>query len=151
MVLFQWLGIKPRQLSGTITPIHSHALLMPCIPPCCLRSPSTGPLAEPRRRTVKGSHAFHASAPKEWNRLPLSPHSSNSLTSLKKAAQNSQFLVGFQGRSKCILTVWLTIFTSDSNYYYTKTNEINALYNYATLNSQSRCPIDVLPLKPIGL
>src|SRR6218665_3372265 len=35
------------------------------------------------------------------------------------------------------------------NYYYIKTSEINALYNYANLNSQSRCPIDVLSLKPI--
>jgi len=35
------------------------------------------------------------------------------------------------------------------NYYYTKTNEINALYNYANLNSQSRCPINILQLKPI--
>src|SRR6218665_3496432 len=34
-------------------------------------------------------------------------------------------------------------------YYYTKTNEINALYNYANLNSQSRCPINLLSLKPI--
>src|SRR6218665_1977208 len=30
------------------------------------------------------------------------------------------------------------------NYYYTKTNEINALYNYANLKSQSRCPINIL-------
>src|SRR6218665_3851068 len=35
------------------------------------------------------------------------------------------------------------------NYYYTKTNEINALYNYANLKSQSRCPINILQLKPI--
>jgi len=35
------------------------------------------------------------------------------------------------------------------NYYYTKTNEINALYNYANLNSPSRGPINVLQLKPI--
>ena len=37
------------------------------------------------------------------------------------------------------------------NYYYTKTNEINALYTYANSNSQSRCPINVLSLKPILL
>jgi len=36
-------------------------------------------------------------------------------------------------------------------YYYTKTNEINALYNYANLNSQSRCPINLLQLRPILL
>src|SRR5688572_11266436 len=59
---------------STSTPTYIHALLTPYIPPRCLQSSSTGLLAEPRCRTVMGSRAFHASAPKEWNRLPLSLH-----------------------------------------------------------------------------
>src|SRR6218665_1643135 len=35
------------------------------------------------------------------------------------------------------------------NYYYTKTNEINALYHYANLNSQSHCPIIIVQFKYI--
>ena len=57
---------------STSTPTYIHALLTPYIPPRCLRSSSAGLLTEPRCRTVMGSRAFHASAPKEWNRLPLS-------------------------------------------------------------------------------
>src|SRR5688572_32167675 len=69
---------------STSTPTYIHALLTPYIPPRCLLSSSTGLLAEPRCRTVMGSRAFHASAPKEWNRLPLSLRSSTSLPSFKK-------------------------------------------------------------------
>src|ERR1043165_4209260 len=50
---------------STSTPSYIHALLTPYIPPRCLRSSSTGLLAEPRCRTVMGSRAFHASAPNE--------------------------------------------------------------------------------------
>src|ERR1043165_5929990 len=69
---------------NTSTPPYLHSLLTPYIPPRCLHSLSTSLLAEPRCRTVMGSRAFHASAPKEWNRLPLSLRSSNSIPSFKK-------------------------------------------------------------------
>src|SRR6218665_1770347 len=52
-------------------PTYLHALLTPRTPPRCLRSSGTRILAEPRHRTVMGSRAFHFSAPREWNRLPL--------------------------------------------------------------------------------
>src|SRR6218665_2946702 len=62
---------KPTYLHG--------ALLNPYTPPRCLRSSGTRLLAEPRFRTIMGSRAFHFSAPREWNRLPLSLRSTNSL------------------------------------------------------------------------
>src|ERR1043165_8838636 len=49
---------------NTSTPPYLHSLLTPYIPPRCLRSSSTNLLAEPRCRTVMGSCAFHASAPR---------------------------------------------------------------------------------------
>lgn len=81
---------------STSTPTYIHALLTPYIPPRCLRSSSTGLLAEPRCRTVMGSRAFHASAPKEWNRLPLSLRSSNSLPSFKKRLKTHYFSLAFK-------------------------------------------------------
>src|ERR1043165_6541818 len=75
---------------------YLHALLTHYIPPRCLRSSSTGLLAEPRCRTVMGSRAFHASAPKEWNRLPLSLRSSNSLPSFKKRVKTHYFSLAFK-------------------------------------------------------
>src|SRR6218665_471705 len=64
--------------------------------PCCLRSSCTRLLAEPRYRTVMGSRAFHFSAPREWNRLPLSLRSSNSLPSFKKRLKTYYFLLAFK-------------------------------------------------------
>src|SRR6218665_2023295 len=68
---------------STSKPTYLHALLTPYTPPRCLRSSGTRLLAEPRYRTVMGSRAFHFSAPREWNRLPLSLRSTNSLPSFK--------------------------------------------------------------------
>src|SRR6218665_329254 len=48
-------------------PTCLHALLNLYTPSCCLRSSGTHLLAEPRLRTIMGSHAFHFSAPREWN------------------------------------------------------------------------------------
>jgi len=88
-------------------------LLTPYTPPICLRSSGTRQLVEPRYRTIMGSRAFHISATKEWNQLPLSLHSSNSLPSFKqKAAQNSLFLRTWFSRNwkvNWIFTWWLTI------------------------------------------
>ena len=83
---------------STSTPTYKliHALLTPYIPPRCLRSSSTGLLAEPRCRTVMGSRVFHASAPKEWNRLPISLRSSNSLPSFKKRLKTHYFSLAFK-------------------------------------------------------
>src|SRR6218665_1196123 len=69
---------------STSKPTFLHALLTPYTPPRCLRSSGTRLLAEPRCRTVMGSRAFHFSAPREWNRLPLSIRSANYLPSFKK-------------------------------------------------------------------
>ena len=80
---------------NTSTPAYLQSLLTPYIPPRCLRSSTTGLLAEPRCRTVTGSRAFHVSAPKEWNQLPLSLRSSNSLPSFKSG-------------SKLIISPWLS-------------------------------------------
>src|SRR6218665_2977718 len=57
-------------------------------------------LAEPRHRIIMGSRAFHFSVPREWNRLPLSLHSTNSLPSFKKRLKT--FLLGFQVIGKLI-------------------------------------------------
>jgi len=81
---------------NTSTPPYLHSLLTPYIPPRCLRSSSTSLLAEPRCRTVMGSRAFHASAPKEWNRLPLYLRSSNSLPSFKKRLKTHYFSLAFK-------------------------------------------------------
>ena len=81
---------------STSTPPYLQSLLTPYTPPRCLRSSSTGLLAEPRCRTVMGSRAFHASAPKEWNRLPLSLRSSNSLPSFKKRLKTHYFSLAFK-------------------------------------------------------
>jgi len=62
---------------STSKPTYLHALLTPYTPPRCLLSSGTRLLAEPRYRTDMGSRAFHFSAPREWNRLPLSLRSSN--------------------------------------------------------------------------
>jgi len=43
------------------------------------------------------SSAFHASAPREWNRQLLSLRNPNSLPSFIKRLKNSLFLFGFQG------------------------------------------------------
>jgi len=63
------------------TPTYFHAILIPYTTPWCLWLPSTVPLAEPQCRTVMDFRAFHASAPKEWNWLPLSLCSPNTLPS----------------------------------------------------------------------
>ena len=81
---------------STSTPPYLQSLLTPYTPPRCLRSSSTGLLAEPRCRTVMGSRAFHASAPKEWNRLPLSLRISNSLPSFKKRLKTHYFSLAFK-------------------------------------------------------
>ena len=81
---------------STSTPTYIHALLTPYIPPRCLRSSSTGLLAEPRCRTVMGSRAFHSSSPRngiDYHFLFVAQlHILSS-----KATQNSLFLLGFQG------------------------------------------------------
>src|SRR6218665_2333776 len=81
---------------STIIPTYLHALLTPYTPPRCLRSSGTRLLAEPRYRTIVGSRAFHFSAPREWNRLPLSLRSINSLPSLKKRLKTHYFFLAFK-------------------------------------------------------
>ena len=43
-----------------------------------------------------GSRAFHISAPKEWNRLPLALRSSNALPSFKKRLKAHYFFMAFK-------------------------------------------------------
>jgi len=81
---------------STSTPTSFHALLTPYTPPHCLRSSGARLLAEPQYRTVMGSRAFHFSAPKEWNRLPLPIRSSNSLRSFKKWLKTHYFSLAFK-------------------------------------------------------
>src|SRR6218665_4120756 len=81
---------------STSKPTHLHALLTPYTPPRCLRSSGTRLLAEPRYRTIMGSCAFHFSAPREWNRLPLSLRSTNSLPSFKKRLKTHYFFLAFK-------------------------------------------------------
>src|SRR6218665_1397240 len=80
----------------TSKPTYLHALLTPYTPPRCLRSSGTRPLAEPRYRIVMGSRAFHFSAPREWNRLPLSLRSSNYLPYFKKCLKTHYFFLAFK-------------------------------------------------------
>ena len=81
---------------STSKPTYMHALLTPYTPPRCLRSSGTSLLAEPRYRTVMGSRAYHISAAKERNRLPLSLHSSNSLPYFKKQLKTHYFFFAFK-------------------------------------------------------
>src|SRR6218665_2588901 len=64
-------------------------------------------------RTVTRSRAFHASAPKEWNQLPLSLLSSYALLPSKSGSK----LFGFQGSGKVMtpFTWCLTIRTSEAS------------------------------------
>ena len=95
IVIFKLSCLTYKALS-TCTPTYLHSLLLTSnIPCCCLRSSSTSLFAEPPCRTV-GSRAFHASAPKEWNRLPLSLCSSNSLPSFKKQLKTHYFSLAFK-------------------------------------------------------
>jgi len=80
---------------STSKPTYLHALLTPYTPPRCLRSSGTRLLAEPRYRTIMGSRAFHFSA-SEWNRLPLSLSSTNSLPSFKKRLKTYYFFLAFK-------------------------------------------------------
>src|SRR6218665_2693135 len=66
-------------------------ILTPYTPPRCLRSSGTRLFAEPRYRIVMGSRSFHFSALREWNRLPLSLRSSNSLPTFKKRLKTHFF------------------------------------------------------------
>src|SRR6218665_251013 len=61
-----------------------------------LRSSGTRLLAEPRYRKIMGSRAFHFSAPREWNRLPLSLRSTNSPPSFKKRLIPHYFFLAFK-------------------------------------------------------
>jgi len=112
---------------STSTPTYLHALLKLYIPPCCLQSSGTGLLAEPRCRTAMGTRAFHATAPKEWDRLPLCLHGSNSLPSFKKRLR-TLFLHVFQG-------IWNL---STSNYIYV---HLHLLADYPRLRFTFRCDL----------
>src|SRR6218665_3668594 len=81
---------------STSKPTYLHALLTPYTSPRCLRSSGTRLLAELRYRTIMGSRAFHFFAPREWNRLPLSLRSTNSLPSFKKRLKTHYFFLAFK-------------------------------------------------------
>src|SRR6218665_1173104 len=97
-----WLPVESRirfklacltyKALSTSKPTYLHALLTPR----CLRSSGTRLLAEPRYRTIMGSRAFHFSAPREWNQLPLSLRSTNSLPSFKKRLKTHYFFLAFK-------------------------------------------------------
>ena len=78
---------------STSRPTYLHALLTPYTLSRCLRSSGTRLLAEPRHRTIMVSRAFHFSAPREWNRLPLSLPSTNSLPSFKMRLETHYFFL----------------------------------------------------------
>lgn len=94
-IKFKLACLTYKSLS-TGTPPYLQSLLTPYIPPRCLRSSNMGLLVEPRCRTVMGSRAFHASAPKEWNLLPLSLRCSNSLPTFKKRLKTHYFSLAFK-------------------------------------------------------
>jgi len=92
MTLFQWLG--------------------PDIPTRCMWSSSTSLLAELTMRNSYGISCIPCLCPKEWDRLPLSLCSPNSLPSFKSV---SKFTISPQlsriWNTKCSSTSLLTIFT----------------------------------------
>src|SRR6218665_3563366 len=95
-IRFKLACLTYKALSTRI-PTYLHALLTPYTPPRCLRSSGTRLLAEPRYRTIiMGSHAFHFSAPREWNRVPLALRSTNSLPSFKKRLKTHYFFLAFK-------------------------------------------------------
>src|SRR6218665_1960772 len=78
---------------------------------------STHLLAEPRYRTIMVSRAFHTSAPKEWNRLPLSLHSSNFLPSFKSISNITiSSWLSSNWKVNWMFTWWLSIRASDSHF-----------------------------------